>query len=77
MHKYAIAILSLALVSTIAYAFTSSETLSERVERENRETLVRCLDEASRKSTTEEVLQAKNTCSENILTKIIAPTSNT
>ena len=77
MHKYATIILALAFISTAVYAFTSSETLSERVERENRETLIRCLDEASRKSTTQEVLQAKNTCSESILTKIIVPTYNT
>ena len=75
--RYAILILSLALVSSIAYAYTSSETLPERVERENRETLINCLDEAGRKSTTQEILQAKNACAESILTKIIAPTSNT
>jgi len=77
MHKYATIILALAFISTAVYAFTSSETLSERVERENRETLIRCLDEASRKSTTEEVLRAKNACSENILTKIVQPITNT
>ena len=73
MQKYALIILSLALIATGVYAL-KSETLSERVERENRETLIRCLDEASKKSTTQEILQAKNACQESILTKIIIPT---
>jgi hypothetical protein len=72
MKKYAIIVLSLALIATATYAL-KSETLSERVERENRETLIRCLDEASTKSTTEEILQAKNACTESIFTKVIAP----
>lgn len=77
MHyaKTTISVLAISLMWSIVYATYSQETLEERVERENRETLLRCLDEASTKSTSEEILQAKNACSESILTKIIVPTS--
>lgn len=77
MYKYALLIVSILFISSIAYAISSQETLTERVERENRETLMECLDNASKKSSTKEILQAKNDCSEGILTKITIPVTNT
>lgn len=77
MYKYALFTVSILFISSIAYAISSQETIEERVERENRETLMECLDNASKKSTTQEILQAKNDCSESILTKIIVPINNT
>lgn len=77
MYKYALFTVSILFISSIAYAISSQETIEERVERENRETLMECLDNAGKKSTTQEILQAKNDCSESILTKIIIPITNT
>ena len=78
MYKYALFTVSILFISSIAYAISSQETIiEERVERENRETLMECLDNAGKKSTTQEILQAKNDCSGSILTKIIIPITNT
>lgn len=77
MYRYALFTVSILFISSIAYAISSQETIEERVERENRETLMECLDNAGKKSTTQEILQAKNDCSESILTKIIIPNTNT
>lgn len=63
----AIVLIAFISLMSIAHAYHLWETLSDRIERENRTRLISCLDEASRKSTSQEILQAKNHCSQNIL----------
>lgn len=58
---------------SITYALSTRESLQARVERENRDKLIECLDRASEKPTTQEILRAKTTCAEDILVKIIVP----
>lgn len=60
-------------LGSITYALSTRESLQARVERENRNKLIECLDRAGEKPTTEEILRAKTACAEDILVKIIVP----
>ena len=76
--KYTITFLLLLSLSLGYYSYAlQSETVEKRIERENRELLLKCLDTARSKLSSQEVLRATQSCNENILTKITKPVSST
>lgn len=75
-EKIIISALSLLLIAGTTYAIASQESLTERIERENRASILLCIDNASKKSSSQEILQATRLCNENIFTKVIEPKSN-
>lgn len=75
-EKIIISALSLLLIAGTIYAIASQESLTERIERENRASILLCIDNASKKSSSQEILQATRLCNENIFTKVIEPKSN-
>lgn len=69
--RYAIILLSLALVSTIAYAISIETDPKVLVEQQNQKALRECLKKAINESSSDKILQAKKSCDENLLSEVM------